>query len=170
MQGRFALPCIILKRKNMTLELFKQFPNIHPLVVHFPIVFLLTAIFTQIASLLAPSKTGIKWVTFILLLAGCAGAQLAIQTSVHISGEADDKAFAIFETHRLFGLATFWVSLIATVFRFVANKWLKGKVVEYLLTATIVITGALVAIAGHQGAQMVYVYDVGPKGNGVMSK
>ena len=151
-------------------EVFKQFPNLHPLVVHFPIVFLLTAVCTQIATLVFPTKTEIKWLTFILLIAGCIGAQLAIQTSVHISGEADENAFPVLETHRWYGLATFWVSLTAVVFRLVTLKWLKRRFAEYLLAVVIILAGSLVVITGHHGAQMVYIYDVGPKGNGVMTK
>lgn len=154
----------------MVHDFFKQFPNLHPLFVHFPIALLAFAVLVQLTVLFFPKNTDLKWLTFFLLLAGCIGSFIAIQTSVHISGDADDKAIEIFETHRLFGLYTLWFSLGATIIRFITIKWFRNKWMEIILTAIILTTGTLVAITGHHGAQLVYIYNVGPQGNNVMSK
>ena len=151
-------------------DLFKDFPNLHPLFVHFPIALLLAAVATQLAVLFFPKNINLKWFTLFLLLAGCIGAFIAVQTAVHVSGDADDKAIEIFETHRLFGLLTFWFSLAATIIRFVTIKWFRKKWMEILLAIVILSTGIFVTIAGHHGAQLVYIYNVGPQGNAVMSK
>lgn len=151
-------------------DLFKQFPNLHPLVVHFPIALLVAAVLTQFTVLFLPKNANLKWLTFLLLIGGCIGALIAIQTSVHVSGEADDKAIEIFETHRLFGLLTFWFSLAATILRFVSIKWFRKRRIEIILTILILSIGIFVTIAGHHGAQLVYIYNVGPQGNNVMSK
>lgn len=151
-------------------DIFKEFPNLHPLVVHFPIAFLAGAVLVQFAVVIFPKNRPLKWFTFYLLLAGCIGALIAIQTSVHVSGEADDKAIEIFEAHRNFGLLTFWFSLLAAILRLVSLKWFKKKWFEIVVTAVIIITIVFVTITGHHGAQMVYIYNVGPRGNGVMSK
>ena len=151
-------------------DIFKQFPNLHSLFVHFPIALLLFAVLTQLAVLFFPKNINLKWFTFALLLSGCIGALIAIQTAVHISGDADDEALEIFETHRLFGLLTFWFSLGATPIRFVTIKWFRKKWMEIILAIVILSTGVFVTIAGHHGAQLVYIYNVGPQGNNVMSK
>ncbi len=151
-------------------DLFKQFPNLHPLFVHFPIAFLFAAVLAQLAVLFFPKNTNLKWLTFLLLITGCIGAFVAVQTAVHISGDADDKAIEIFETHRLYGLLTFWFSLGATMFRFITIKWFRKKWMEIVLAFIILSTGTFVTIAGHHGAQLVYIYNVGPQGNNVMSK
>lgn len=151
-------------------DLFKQFPNLHPLFVHFPIALLLAAVAAQLAVLFFPKNTNLKWFTFFLLFTGCIGALIAVQTAVHVSGEADDKAIEIFESHRLFGLLTFWFSLAATLLRFVTIKWFRKKILEIILAIIILSTGIFVTIAGHHGAQLVYIYNVGPQGNNVMSK
>lgn len=151
-------------------NLFKQFPNLHPLIVHFPIALLLTAVLTQLAILFFPKNINLKWFTFFLLLAGCIGALIAVQTSVHISGVADDNAFEIFETHRLFGLLTFWFSLGSTMMRFITINWIRKRWIEIILTILILATSGLVLITGHHGAQLVYIYNVGPQGNNVMTK
>ena len=154
----------------MIYDLFKQFPNLHPLFVHFPIALLAFAVLVQLTVLFFPKNTNLKWLTFFLLLGGCMGSFIAVQTAVHISGDAEDKAIEIFETHRLFGLYTLWFSLAATIIRLITIKWFRNKWMEIILTAIILTTGALVAITGHHGAQLVYIYNVGPEGNNVMSK
>lgn len=154
----------------MVHDLFKDFPNLHPLFVHFPVALLALAVLAQLSVLFFPKNTNLKWLTFFLLLGGFIGAWVAVQTAVHISGDADDKAIEIFETHRLFGLYTLWFSLAATLIRFATIKWFRKKWMEIILTAIILTTGTLVAITGHHGAQLVYIYNVGPEGNNVMSK
>ena len=154
----------------MISDLFNQFPNLHPLFVHFPIALLLGAVIAQLAVLFFPKKTNIKWFTFFLLVTGCIGALVAVQTAVHVSGDADNIAIEIFETHRLMGLYTFWFSLASMLLRFVTIKWYRKKWMEIILAILILSTGTLVVIAGHHGAQLVYIYNVGPQGNNVMSK
>ncbi|MEO6902652.1 MAG: DUF2231 domain-containing protein [Bacteroidia bacterium] len=147
----------------------KEFSNLHPLVVHFPIVLLLLAVLVQLAVLFFPKNNQLKWLTFLLLASGCIAALVAIYTAVHISGDADDKAIEIFETHQFFGKLTFWFSFAATILRFITLKWFKKKLLEIFVSAVIITTAVLVTITAHRGAQLVHIYDVGPKGNDVMS-
>jgi uncharacterized membrane protein len=151
-------------------KFFDQFPNLHPLLVHFPIALLLFAVLTQFSVLFFPKSQSLKWFTFALLLSGCIGAFAAVQTAVHISGDADDKAFDIFETHRQLGQLTQWFSLAASLIRLVTIKWFHKMWLEFILSLLILSTGIVVTIAGHHGAQLVYIYNVGPQGENVMSK
>ena len=128
------------------------------------------AALAQIAVWFFPKNTQLKWFTFSLLFAGCLGALIAIKTAVHISGDADEKAIAIFETHQLFGNLTFWCSLLAVILRFSTLTWLNKRWLEIIVTTVIITTSVFVAITGHHGAKMVYIYNVGPQGNAVMSK
>ena len=154
----------------MTPNFLKEFPNLHPLIVHFPIVLLLLALLSQFTVLYFPKNIQLKWHTFFFLIMGCIGTFIAIQTAVHISGDADDKALEIFETHQRFGNLTLWFSLGATVLRFITIKWFRNKWLEIILTAAVITIAVFVTITGHHGAQLVHIYDVGPKGNNVMSK
>ena len=151
-------------------DFLKEFHNLHPLIVHFPIVLLLLAMLAQFAVLFFPKNNQLKWLMFLLLLTGCIGTFIAIQTAVHISGDADDKAIEIFEAHQRFGNLTLWFSLVATIFCFATIKWFKKKYLEILLTVLLITISVFVTITGHHGAQLVHIYDVGPKGNSVMSK
>ena len=85
-------------------SLFAGFPNLHPLFVHFPIVLLLLAAVAQSSVLFFPTNTQLKWLSFSLIVSATVGAFIACKTGVHISGDADEKAFPIFETHKLLAL------------------------------------------------------------------
>lgn len=154
----------------MTPNFLKEFLNLHPLIVHFPIVLLLLALVAQLAVLFFPKSDQLKWLTFFFLLTGCIGTYIAIQTAMHISGDADDKAIEIFETHQQFGNLTLWFSLAATIIRFAIIKWFSKKWLEIILTAAVITIAVFVTITGHHGAQLVHIYDVGPKGNNIISK
>ena len=151
-------------------EIFKDFPNLHPLFVHFPIVLLLLAATTQIAILFFPKNSQLKWLTFFLIATGSLGAYMAMQTGTHLSGDADEKAFDIFETHYLFARLTFWTSLAASIIRLIALKWYAKRWMEYILVALFITIAVFVTITAHHGAKMVYIYNVGPQGNGILSE
>jgi uncharacterized membrane protein len=48
--------------------------------------------------------------------------------------------------------------------------WYPKRWMEYVLIDLFTITVITVSITAHHGAQMVYVYGVGPQGNGILSK
>ena len=77
---------------TMVPDFLKEFPNLHPL--------------------------------FVLLLMACATIEAFIvyQACVYVNVDADEKAIAIFETHKLLATTTFWTSLFATVIRFITLK------------------------------------------------
>ena len=165
-----GLESFCMSNKAMLHNAFKDFPNLHPLVVHFPIVLILLAMFAQAGVLLYPKNISLQWLTFYLLFTGSVSAFIAVQTGVHISGTADDKAIDIFETHHRLGLLTQWFSLAATIIRFITIKWFRKKWMELILSLAIFLAGIFVAITGHHGAQLVHIYDVGPQGKNILSK
>lgn len=151
-------------------NLFAGFPNLHPLLVHFPIVLLLLALLAQVMVLFFKENITFKWISFFFIATGCLSAYIAMQNGAHLSGDADEKAFAIFETHYLFARITLWCSLIISVIRYIAIKWYSKRWMEFVLLALFTITAITVAITAHHGAQLVYIYGVGPQGNGILSK
>ncbi len=151
-------------------DLFKDFPNLHPLLVHFPIALLLLALLAQCMVLFIKDNRIFKWISFFFIATGCLSAYIAMQNGTHLSGDADEKAFTIFETHYLFARITLWCSLIISVVRFVVIKWYPKRCMEYVLLCLFAITAITVTVTAHHGAQMVYIYGIGPKGNGILSK
>ena len=150
------------------MDTFQDFPNLHPLFVHFPIVLLLLAALAQFLVLLKPQYKELKWLVLFFVASGFIGALIAILNASHLSGEADAKAFAVFEVHYLLGYSILWLSLFASAIRFTTIKWYNRKWAEYGIAALLGLICILVAITGHLGAQLVYIYNVGPQGNGLL--
>ncbi|GIV33739.1 MAG: hypothetical protein KatS3mg031_1274 [Chitinophagales bacterium] len=143
---------------------FSDFPTLHPLVVHFPIVLLLLAAITQLAGLFVFKKE-LSWVTMFLALIGCAGAYLA-GSSFHPHTEGlTKKAEAVLEQHERFAEFTVWLSLAALILKAISHFFLKRKWWGEVLVAFLLIGSAYtVSTAGHFGAQLVHLEGVGPKG------
>ncbi len=144
---------------------YKEFPNLHPLVVHFPIVLLLIAFASQLTGLFI-FREQFSWITLFLLAGGLVSAILASNTfHPHTSGLPANLQ-RLLETHELYASLTIWLATVAFVFKFISHFWLKRKrwaeiVVLLFLTGSAV----TVSLAGHLGSQMVYIENIGPKGN-----
>jgi uncharacterized membrane protein len=153
------------QEKTATFAPFSDFPNLHPLVVHFPIVLLLLAVLTQLAGIFMFRKE-LSWVTLFLLLGGFAGAILASQVfHPHASGLVD-RVQEILDTHEQYASITIWLAGIALVFKIISHFFLGNKRWgEWIIFLVIAGSALTVALAGHLGSQMVYLEDVGPKGN-----
>ena len=152
-------------------NLFEGFPSLHPLVVHFPIVLLLMALFSHIGTLFFKKhRQAFAALTFGLLLLGTLGAFAAIQTSTHISGDADENAFAVFEIHQRFAWISFWLASAATVLCFVERRKDTATWINYLILILLINLSGTLFITGHQGARLVYQYGVGPMSNGILIK
>ena len=76
------------------MDTFQDFPNLHPLFVHFPIVLLLLAALAQFLVLFKPGYKELKWLVLFFAASGFTGALIAILNASHLSGDADAKAFA----------------------------------------------------------------------------
>jgi len=141
-----------------------DFPNYHPLVVHFPIVLLIVATVLQIWSLLGYRKE-LGLAALVILIAGVISAWLASNVfHAHVTS-LPESALRLFEEHERFAAYTFWFSLAAAVGKGVsqfllARRWWSEAIVVLLLLAA---AGA-VSITGHHGAQLVHIEGIGPKG------
>ncbi len=91
---------------------FNDFPNLHPLVVHFPIVLLFLAFFTQLIGFFKYRKES-SWIALFLLLGGFIGAVLATQVFHAHVAEVNEQVNKIFETHEYYGKTTLLLSGIA---------------------------------------------------------
>lgn len=141
-----------------------DFPNYHPLIVHFPIVLLIVGAVFQVLSFVMYRKE-FGMVTLLLLLTGTISAWLASNVfHVHVMNLTESAA-KIFETHELMAKYTFWLAIAAIAAKAVSHfylnrKWWSEAVVLILLVGASI----TVSIAGHRGAQLVHMEGVGPQG------
>ncbi len=143
---------------------FSSFPNLHPMIVHFPVVLLLLAFVTQLIALFG-WRMELGWITWFLLLGGFIGAILATQVfHVHV-GDVPEPVHEIFETHEYYGMTTLWLSGAAFIFKSISQFLLKRKLwAEIIVFLVITASAVTVSLAGHLGSQMVYNENVGPQG------
>ncbi len=141
-----------------------DFPNYHPLVVHFPIVLLIVATVLQIWSLFGYRRE-LGLAALVILIAGVISAWVASNVfHAHVTS-LPETAVRLFEEHERFAAYTFWFSAAAALCKgishfLLAGKWWSEAIVVILLLAA---SGA-VSVTGHHGAQLVHIEGIGPKG------
>jgi uncharacterized membrane protein len=143
---------------------FDEFPNLHPLIVHFPIVLLLLAAASQIVSFFI-FKTELSWVTLALLAGGFAGAYAAgILTHPH-TAELSPVAQKVLDEHDFYAYLTIWSSGIGLVVKAASQFLFKRKVwAELIVLIPLLLAAYGVSMAGHHGSQLVFIEGVGPQG------
>lgn len=143
---------------------FSDFPTLHPLVVHFPIVLLLLAAISQLAGLFIFKKE-LSWVTLFLITGGFIGAFTAGNfVHPHTQG-LDEFKELVMQKHEHFADFTIWLSGFATVVKIFGHFFLKRKLWIELTTMVIILASAYcVSIAGHYGAQLIHIEGVGAQG------
>lgn len=144
---------------------FEDFPNLHPLFVHFPVALLPFAAFFQLLGLFVYKKE-MSWVTLILVFVGFIGGYIAA-TFVHPHvGDLPAHAPKVYDKHDMYATWTLWLSGIAILLKagshFFLNRarWAEGIVALVLLGSAYT-----VSMAGHHGSQLVFIENVGPQGN-----
>ncbi|MBF9144369.1 DUF2231 domain-containing protein [Hymenobacter properus] len=145
--------------------MFSDFPNLHPLVVHVPIVLILLGAALQ-AVLVFKDWEQVRWGTLLIMAGGFAGA-LAASTVFHAmpTGLAP-RAAAVFAAHEKYASYTLWLSGITLLLRGVGDFFkIQRRAYEILVLAFALAAAGVLSVAGHRGAQLVYVEGVGPQGH-----
>jgi uncharacterized membrane protein len=138
-----------------------EFETLHPLVIHFPIVLLLMAAFSQIAGMFV-FKNELSWVTMFILLGGFIGAYVAgSYVHPHIGGELSLKAKQVLKAHEDYASYTTWLSGIGLLLKIVSHFVLKRKMwMEAIVAIVLVGTAFTISKAGHYGAQLTHIEQV----------
>ena len=149
--------------------MFKDFPSLHPLAVHFPIVLILLAAALQ-AVLVWKDLKQIKWVTLVII-AGGFFSSLAASTIFHAepSADAPKAALEIFEEHEKYAQLTLWMSGITFLLKSIGVFFkINRRSFEVIVLIAAIIAAVFLSIAGHHGARLTHVAGVGPMGRYLM--
>jgi uncharacterized membrane protein len=143
----------------------EDFPNYHPLIVHFPIVLLLLAVAMQFFGFFIKSQ-GYHRTIFVLAALGYASAWFAAAwRHPHIDPDIVSAAIKhIFDDHQLYAKWAVWLGGAAAFAKglelFFKRRWFLVALTTVLLAAA----AASVAISGHHGAELVHKHGVGTQG------
>ncbi|ARS38121.1 hypothetical protein [Pontibacter actiniarum] len=141
-----------------------DFPNTHPLIVHFPIMLLIVAAAVLLVNIRFLSKE-LNWVATIATLIGFGTAYLAANYNhPHTSG-LTAHAQLVLDQHDLYAEWTVYLGAVGVVVQLLSHFLFKGKRWS-VAVAALVLTGSAYAVsmAGHYGAQLVHIEGVGPQG------
>lgn len=141
-----------------------DFPNRHPLFVHFPIVLLLAAAGVQLANIFFLRKS-LDWVVTVGVLVSFVFAYYVTEIDHPHTEGLTAHAKLVLEQHDLYAIWTIWLAGIALVAQVLNQFLFKGKRWSVAVVALILAGAAYsVAMAGHYGAQLVFIEGVGPQG------
>lgn len=143
---------------------FNDFPTLHPLVVHFPIVLLLLAAISQIAGLFV-FKNELSWVTLCLIAGGYIGAYVA-GSYVHPHADGiSEYAEKVLTEHENYASYATWFGGIGLFLKLVSHFLFKRKIWAEIVVAVVLVGAAYsVSTAGHYGAQLIHIEGIGAQG------
>lgn len=129
--------------------------RLHPLLVHFPVGLLVVALFMEVLTI-GGKRKGLSEGTYVVLYLGTLFAILSalfgwlLRTQEDYTGELVDN-------HQYTGIATAVLALLTTL---LLRQTLKGKFPDFrAYRAGLMVTVALLAVAGHLGASLTHGED-----------
>lgn len=149
--------------------MFSDFPNLHPLVVHFPIVLILLGAVLQ-GVLMFKDSPQLRWGTLIIMGAAFASALVASKVFHAHAAELPALANEIYLDHEKYAAYTLWVSGLTFLLRGIGQYYrIHRRTYESLVLGSAVAAAIFLSLTGHRGAQLVYVAGVGPRGHLVLT-
>jgi uncharacterized membrane protein len=140
-------------------------PNIHPIIVHFPLVLLIIAVLFDLVGLALTKFDWIKKSALLLYFLGTIAAAVAFITGNEASNIIDipANAFSAVNEHADWAEITLWFFSIYTIIRLAVGLFFKS--LKKVFVVPIVLAGLLgiyfLYQTGDHGAQLVFGYGLG---------
>jgi uncharacterized membrane protein len=135
--------------------------NIHPLVVHFPIAFLVGAALFYFLGWIFKNNT-FSTTAFLLLILGTLAAGIAVGTGLYAEeGVMVSRSVRahLLESHEKIMLATLGLSIVLTIWAVTARPFPKKKRLIFLFLLLVLL--GVMTVGADYGARMVYDYNAG---------
>jgi len=142
----------------------KDFPSIHPLIVHFAIVLIIVAAALQLLNIVLTKKE-IDWIVTGILFLGVVSVWLASGKFHPHTEELSDHAQSILDQHDQWADWTKISASVGMLLQFVRFFIWQSK--RWAITAValvLTISAYCVSQAGYYGAQLVHIEGIGPQG------
>ncbi|GAB4256672.1 MAG: hypothetical protein Kow0065_05550 [Methylomicrobium sp.] len=138
--------------------------NIHPLLVHFPIAFLIGFFLLDLLGTLS-NKESWRNAASAMLYFGTLGAALTVATGLQAAGSVahGGNVHEIMETHEHIGIAVLALSTLLSLWRILASSVPKGAANGFFLFLSALVC-VLIAFGADLGGLMVYEYGVAVEG------
>ena len=144
---------------------FEDFPNLHPLFVHFPVALIPFAAFFQLLGLFVFKKE-LSWVVMILILVGFITGFIAANFVHPHVGNLPQHAQQVYEIHDTYATWTLWLSGVGVLLKGMSHFLFDRKRWSEIVVAFVLFGSAFtVSMAGHYGSQLVFIENIGPQGN-----
>lgn len=140
-------------------------PNLHPLVIHFPIVLLILAVTVDLVNAIRERPAWLDGAATALYLAGAGAAVAAFLSGQQASAIVfiPGMAHPLVEDHRTWALVTVWYAGIVALARWAATRigGPRARRHRMLLLVAGLIGAVLVQQTAERGARLVYEHGVG---------
>jgi len=135
--------------------------SLHPLVVHFPIALLLTALLCDVLAI-GLKRPGLHRVALWNLSLGTLGAALAVLTGRQAAAVAKHSfdIWKVMELHERLGITTLSLGLVIAGVRFARKDQLTPRGRLVILIAMMIMAGTL-TFGAYLGGRLVYEFGVG---------
>ena len=133
----------------------------HPLVVHFPIALLLTAVVLDLAAL-ALKRPGLHRVALWNLSLGTLGAATAVLTGLQAEDTAKHsfEIWQVLELHKRLGITTFILGIMVVAWRLQKRDHLTPRARAITIAAMMLMASTL-STGAYLGGRLVYEFGVG---------
>ena len=135
--------------------------NIHPLVVHFPIAFLVGAALFYFLSWIFRNQT-FATTAFLLLILGTLAAGAAVGTGLYSEeGVMVSRSVRehLLEYHENIMLGTLGLSIVLSIWALIARPFPKKR--RWMFLVLLVVLLGVMTVGADYGARMVYDYNAG---------
>jgi uncharacterized membrane protein len=133
--------------------------HIHPMLVHFPIVLILTGFLAEVIYLFFRKNNLFREAGFWLLCVGALTVVAAYFSGAFLTDELYGAAGTIQSTHELFAEFTVFSALIGAIFKvYLKIEGREESPLKWIAFAIYAVTTILVCITGYYGGVLVYEY------------